>query len=154
MLFPDPAPPEQLSALEDLIEAWLADQVEENPAVAGVERIEGDRQWYVRLEGEEKATFGVVLTLGQRTLQYESYFMPAPQERAVELYEHLLRRNLKLYGCQFAVGEEEAVYLVGQLDVRWIDQRELDRVLGTVYLATEQFFRPAMRIGYASVFRS
>lgn len=153
MLFPDPAPPEQLSALEALIEGWLAGQVDENPAVAGVERIEGGRQWYVRLEGDEKATFGVVLTLGQRTLHYESYLMPAPQEQAAELYEHLLRRNLKLYGCQLAIGEEEAVYLVGQLDVRWIDERELDRVLGTIYLATEQFFRPAMRIGYASVFR-
>jgi hypothetical protein len=152
VLFPDPAPPERLAELEALIEAWLATQLAENPAVAGTERLAGAREWYIRLEGEQKATFGVVLTLGQRTLQYETYLMPAPQEQPAELYEHLLRRNRKLYGCQLAIGDEDAVYLVGQLDNRWVDEQELDRVLGTLYLATEQFFRPAMRIGYASAF--
>jgi hypothetical protein len=152
VLFPDPAPPERLDELEALVEDWLATQIAENPTVAATERLAGAREWYVRLEGEEKATFGVVLRLGQRTLQYETYLMPAPQEQAAELYEHLLRRNRKLYGCQLAIGDEDAVFLVGQLDNRWIDEPELDRVLGTLYLATEQFFRPAMRIGYASVF--
>ena len=152
MLFPEPASEERLVELTAIIEEWLAAQVADNPAVQGVERIEGERHWYVRLRGEEKETFGVVLELGQRTLRYDTYLMPAPQERAVELYEHLLRRNLKLYGCQLAIGAEDAIYLVGQLDVRAIDAAELDRVLGTLYLATEQFFRPAMRIGYASVF--
>lgn len=152
MLFPDPSTPERLAELEALVEAWLDVQEAENPAVAGTERLPGGREWYIRLEGEQKATFGVVLRLGQRTLQYESYLMPAPQEQHAELYEHLLRRNRKLYGCQLAIGEEDAVYLVGQLDNRWVDEAELDRILGTLYLATEQSFRPAMRIGYASVF--
>lgn len=153
MLVPDPASPERLAELEALIESWLAEQEAENPAVAGTERVGRDRQWYVRLEGEEKATFGAVFTLGQRTLHYETYLMPAPQEREADLYEHLLVRNRSLYGCQLAIGEEAAIYLVGQLDNRWVDEAELDRILGTLYLATEQFFRPAMRIGYASVFR-
>jgi hypothetical protein len=147
MLFPDPASPERLAALDRLIEEWLAAQLDENPAVDSVERIAGERQWYVRLRGEEKPTFGVVFELGQRTLRYETYLMPAPRADAAALYEHLLRRNGSLYGCQLVIGAEDAVYLVGQLDVRWIDHAELDRVLGTLYLATEQFFRPAMRIG-------
>jgi hypothetical protein len=104
MLFPAPASEERLVELTAVIEEWLADQVAENPAVQGVERIEGERHWYVRLRGEQKETFGVVLELGQRTLRYDTYLMPAPQERAGELYEHLLRRNLKLYGCQVAIG--------------------------------------------------
>jgi hypothetical protein len=152
MIFPEPASDERLAELTTLIERWLESQRTDNPAVLGVERIEGARQWYVRLHGEQKETFGVVLELGQRTLRYETYLMPAPQENAAELYEHLLRRNAKLYGCQLAIGAEEAVYLMGQLDVRAVDDGELDRILGTLYLATEQFFRPAMRIGYASVF--
>jgi Putative bacterial sensory transduction regulator len=153
MLVPEPASEEQLAALTTLVEDWLATQLAENPTVQGVERIEGARHWYVRLRGEQKETFGVVFELGQRTLRYDTYLMPAPQEHAGDLYEHLLRRNLKLYGCQLAIGAEDAIYLVGQLDVRAIDEGELDRILGTLYLATEQFFRPAMRIGYASGFR-
>jgi hypothetical protein len=158
VLFPDPSSPQRLAEIEALVERWLAIQLEENPAVVATERLATDsgsntgRTWYVRLEGEQKATFGVVLGLGQRTLQYETYLMPAPQEQHAELYEHLLRRNRKLYGCQLAIGEEDAVYLVGQLDNRWVDEAELDRVLGTLYIATEQFFRPAMRIGYAGAF--
>lgn len=153
MSHPDPATPEQLTACAALIERWLAEQAAENPAVAGVESLAGGRQWYVRLQGEEKATFGVVFELGQRTLRYDTQLIPAPIEGHAALYDHLLRRNAHLYGCQLAIGAEDAVYLVGQLDVRWVDEAELDRVLGTLFEATERCFRPAMRLGFASVFR-
>ena len=151
-MFPDPAGPEELEAVAALIDAWLADQVQENPAVEGMEQVVPDRQWFVRLRGEEKATFSALLMLDQRTLRYESYLMPAPQENQEELYAHLLRRNRDLYGVALVIGDEDAVYLSGGLDLRSVDEPELDRVLGTLYSCTEQFFGPAMRIGFASVF--
>jgi len=148
------ATPEQLDQLEALIDDWLAEQLAENPAVAAVDRGEpGERRWYVRFRGEQKETFTIWFTLGQRTLHYETYVMPAPIENHAELFEHLLRRNQKLYGAAFTIGDEDAVFLVGQLGVHAIDLGELDRVLGSVYQWVEAFFRPAMRIGYASVFR-
>jgi Putative bacterial sensory transduction regulator len=148
------ASPAALGALEVLIDGWLAEQLAENPAVAAVDRGEpGERRWYVRFRGEQKETFTIWFTLGQRTLHYETYVMPAPIENHAELYEHLLRRNRRLYGAAFTIGDEDAVFLVGQLGVQAIDEGELDRVLGSVYAWVEQFFRPAMRIGFASVFR-
>ena len=57
------------------------------------------------------------LTLGQRTLRYETYVMPAPEENAAELYEHLLRRNERLVGAHFSIGIEDAVFLRGELGV-------------------------------------
>jgi hypothetical protein len=78
--------------------------------------------------------------------------MPAPEERAGELYEHLLRRNLKLRGFCFAIGAEDAVFLIGEISVERIGEAELDRLLGSVYSYVEQCFRPAMRIGFASRF--
>jgi hypothetical protein len=144
----------QLDALESLIDGWLAPQLLENPAMAAVDRGEpGERRWYVRFRGEQKDTFTIWFTLGQRTLHYETYVMPAPIENHAQLYEHLLRRNLRLYGAAFAIGEEDAVFLVGQIGVHALDVGELDRVLGSMYVAVEQFFRPAMRIGFASVFQ-
>lgn len=146
---------ERLDALVVMIERWLQTQLRDNPAVAAVDHGEpGERRWYVRLRGEQKDTFTVWFTLGQRTLHYETYVMPAPIENHAELYEHLLRRNLKLYGASFAIGAEDGVFLVGQVGVPSLDEGDLDRVLGSVYAWVEQFFRPAMRIGYASVFRS
>ena len=56
-------------------------------------------RWYVRLRGEEKDFTTIWLTLGQRTLHYETYVMPAPEENQEQFYEHLLRRNAKLVGA-------------------------------------------------------
>lgn len=153
---PAPSTDAELDALEARISAWAAEQLEENPAVAAVDRDEesGERRWFVRLRGEQKDTFTIWFTLRQRTLHYETYVMPAPEENHGQFFEHLLRRNLKLYGAAFAIGDEEAVFLVGQLANSAIDEDELDRVLGSLYQWVEQFFRPALRIGFASHFSS
>ena len=96
--------------------------------------------------------FTIWFHLRQRTLHYETYVMPAPEENHAAFYEHLLRRNLKLYGAAFAIGDEDAVFLVGPARQRRVDDDELDRVLGSLYAWVEQFFRPAIRIGFASRF--
>ena len=147
-----PTSTEGLAELDAQIDAWLARQLEENPVVVAVERDEesGERRWFVRVHGEEKDVFTIWFHLRQRTLHYETYVMPAPEENHAALYEHLLRRNLRLYGAAFAIGEEDAVFLVGQLDNRAIIDDELDRILGSMYAWVEQYFRPAMRIGYAT----
>jgi hypothetical protein len=105
------------------------------------------------MKGDEKDVFTLRFWLQQRTLRYETHFMPAPEENQAQLYQHLLRRNARLYGACFAIGEEDAVYLHGQLDNTAITADELDRVLGSMYAWVEQFFRPAMRIGFQSKFR-
>jgi len=149
-----PASVEELDAAEAVIDAWLDRLQQEEPEwVAAVDRGEpGQRRWYVRLRGEEKDFTTVWFTLQQRTLAYETYVMPAPEENEAELYEHLLRRNRKLYGVAFTIGDEDAVFLVGQLPVALVCEPELDRVLGTVFATVEQCFRPALRIGFRSRF--
>jgi len=138
---------------EALISGWLARQLDENPILAAVDRDPELRRWYVRLRGEERDFTTIWFTLGQRTLRYETQFMPAPEENREDLYEYLLRRNERLFAMRFCIGAEDAVYLVGQLPVTAVDEAELDRIVGTTYATVEQYFRPAMRIGYASKFR-
>jgi hypothetical protein len=144
---------DELDTLGERIDAWAQRQRLENPTIAAVDRDPQARRWFVRMKGEQKDTFTIWLTLGQRTLHYETYVMPAPEENHELFYEHLLRRNLKLYGAAFAIGEEDAVFLIGQLSNASIDEDELDRVLGSLYAWVEQFFRPALRIGFASRFK-
>jgi hypothetical protein len=150
----EPSSDAELDALDARISAWLDEQLAENPVVAAVERDteSGERRWFVRVRGEQKDVFTIWFTLRQRTLHYETYVMPAPEENHAAFYEHLLRRNLKLYGAAFAIGEEEAIFLVGQLANAAVDEDELDRLLGSLYQWVEQFFRPALRIGFASRF--
>jgi Putative bacterial sensory transduction regulator len=148
-----PADPESLAVIESVIDRWLVAELAGNPAVLAVDAgVDGPRSWFVRMEGEQRGVFTVRLWLRQRTLRYETYFMPAPEENQGELYAHLLRRNSRLYGASFAIGDEDALYLQGQLDDRLVDADELDRVLGSIYAWIEQCFPPAMRIGFRSKF--
>ena len=151
------APPvssDELAILERRIDSWLATAAEANPAIAAVERGPSDsRRWYVRICGEEKEVWTIWFTLGQRTLHYETYLVPAPEENHAQLFEHLLRRNRRLTGLKLEIGPEDAVFLSGSTPVSQVTAGALDGILGSIYAATELIFRPAMRIGYASKFR-
>jgi hypothetical protein len=144
---------DELAALRLLIDNWATEQSDTNGLVAAVDRDPDLARWYVRLRGEEKSVTTVWLTLRERTLHYETYFMPAPEDNVESCYEYLLRANLKLFGMRFAIGAEDAVYLVGQMPLSAIDEDELDRIVGSVYAYSEQYFAPAMGLGYESKFR-
>jgi Putative bacterial sensory transduction regulator len=149
----DALDPAQLAELERSIDGWLAELLNEYDHIAAVDRDEGDViRWYVRMVGEEKDFTTVWMTLGQRTLRYETYVMPAPEENERALYENLLRRNEKLTGVHFSIGGEDAVFLRGEMATHLVDKDDIDRILGTVYATVEQCFRSLLAIGFASKF--
>ena len=141
------------AAAERVITEWLATAAAEHPYLANIERDPTVTRWYVRLRGEEKSVTTVWLTLRERTLAYETYFMPAPEENHAACYEYLLRTNTRLYGMRFSIGAEDAVYLTGQMPQEHVDAEALDTVIGAAYHYSEECFPTAMRIGYASHFR-
>ncbi len=143
-----------LARLATRIDAWLAEFAASHEVVADISRAQGDlRRWYVRMRGTEKDVITVWLTLGQRTLRYETYVMPAPEENHAAFYEHLLRRNDRLVGAHFSIGSEDAVFLRGEQGLDGLDHQDLDRILGSLYAYVEQCFVPALAIGFASRFR-
>jgi hypothetical protein len=144
---------DQLAALDARIDGWLAELAAEHEHIVAVDRTDdGGVRWYVRMRGEDKEFTTVWLTLGQRTLRYETYVMPAPEENAAELYEHLLRRNDTLVGAHFSIGIEDAVFLRGEMPVTHVTLAELDRALGTLYAQVERCFQALLRIGFRSRF--
>mgnify|MGYP003336227862 CR=1 FL=1 len=131
------------------IDEWLGTYKANNPLCLAVGRdADNDMHWYVRMQGEEKEFTTVWLTLGQRTLQYETYVMPAPEAEAASLNEALLRRNDGLVGAHFSVGAEDAIYLRGALPVGAVSAAEVDRILGTMYALVERHFRALVRLGF------
>ena len=145
--------PDVVAVFERRIDEWLAGFAATNPAIAAIDRGEGDEpRWYVLMRGEEKEFTTVWLTLGQRTLRYEAYVMPSPEENAEALWENLLRRNQSLVGHHFAIGIEDAVFLRGDLPLAVLTENELDRIIGSLYATTEQCFQGLLRIGFASRF--
>lgn len=139
--------------VEGEIDRWLEAFAAGASNVLAVDRGEpDDHRWFVRLAGEDKDITTVWLTLGQRTMRYETYVMPAPEANAEVLYEHLLRRNDRLVGAHFTIGQEDAVFLRGELAVSALTESELDRAIGTLYATVEGCFQSLLRIGFPRFF--
>lgn len=145
-LFDDAA----IARVERQIDEWLGRIRASYTNIEAVDRAEGDEiRWFVRMRGEEKDFTTIWLTLGQRTLRYETYVMPAPEQNAELLYETILRRNEKLVGAHFSIGVEDAIFLRGELVLSALVERELDRAIGTMYAVVEQLFWSLLEIGFA-----
>jgi Putative bacterial sensory transduction regulator len=143
----------ELVELERRVDGWLAELARAHEHIVAIDRSPDDEmRWFVRMRGEEKDFTTVWLTLGQRTLRYETYVMPAPEENAAELYEHVLRRNDKPIGAHFSIGVEDAVFLRGETPAATLSLDDVDRALGTLYAQVEQCFHALLRIGFASRF--
>ncbi|HNJ96541.1 MAG TPA: YbjN domain-containing protein [Ilumatobacteraceae bacterium] len=152
--------PPSLADYEAAIDGWLRGFARNpdgtaNPMFEAIDRGEpGDPEprWYVRMAGEEKEHITIWFTLGQRTLRYEVYVLPAPAENVALVYETALRRNDKLVGAHFAIGVEDALFLKGELPLAMLTEPELDRVVGSLWTYTEAAFPVLLRLAFASKF--
>jgi hypothetical protein len=151
--------PEERAALCAVIDEWGRRELAEDEAVVAVDRqaggdpVTGAPRWYLRLRGDEKEFVTVWLTLRQRTLHHETQFMPGPETNVEATWEYLLKKNADLMGMAFALGPEEAVYLVGRVPAEQVDDRELDRIMGASLAYTDECFPTAMTIGYEGRYR-
>lgn len=147
--------PPSLQECEASIDRWLRGFAAGNEMFEAIDRGEPgepEPRWYVRLRGEEKEHITLWFTLGQRTLRFEVYVLPAPQENAAAVYELALRRNDKLVGAHFAIGVEDAIFLRGELPLTSLSEAELDRIVGSLYAYVEQSFPAMIRLAFASKF--
>lgn len=148
--------PPTLQEYESSITAWLHGFAAENELFEAIDRGEpgesAEPRWYVRLKGDEKEHITIWFTLGQRTLRYEAYVLPAPTEHVADVYELALRRNDRLVGAHFAIGVEDAIFLRGELPLTALNEAELDRIIGSLYQYVESAFPALIRLAFASKF--
>jgi hypothetical protein len=139
-----------VDAAHALVDAHLWGPVLEQPSVQHVEYDPELRRWYVRFgcDGRDAAT--IYFDLHQRTLRYELYFLPSPEDEArrAELHGWLLRRNHDLYGARFSLGPDGDVYLTGRVALEHLTEDELDRLIGVLFELTERWFQPAVTIAF------
>jgi hypothetical protein len=139
-----------VDAAHALVDAHLWGPVLEQPSVQHVEYDPELRRWYVRFgcDGRDAAT--IYFDLHQRTLRYELYFLPSPEDEArrAELHGWLLRRNHDLYGARFSLGPDGDVYLTGRVALEHLTEDELDRLIGVLFELTERWFQAAVTLAY------
>ena len=153
------ASPEERAECAGAVLDWAALSVVDStgpvtaPAVLAVESDPDLDRWYIRLKGAEKDVVTIWLTVGQRTLRHVAHFMPAPETNLEQTYEYLLRRNSSLVGMRFCLGDEDAVFLVGEMPVTDVTVEEIDRIVGTSLEYVESCFPAAMTLGYARTYK-
>lgn len=125
--------------LEHRIDSWLADP---ESSVEYAEEVEG--RWAVRMRQEARDATTVWFTIGQRSIEYEAYVLPAA-EGSSELFEQALRRNMRAWRAHFALDQEGGLVLRGRLAEAHLTDLDLDLALGEIYDAIEVAFRPMLR---------
>jgi len=125
--------------LERRIDGWLADP---ESSVEYAEELDG--RWAVRMRQEARDATTVWFTIGQRSIEYEAYVLPAA-EGGSELFEQALHRNMRAWRAYFALDQEGELLLRGRLAQSHLTDLELDLALGEIYDAIEVAFRPLLR---------
>jgi hypothetical protein len=128
--------------LEERIRSWLDDP---ESTVEYAEEVEG--RWAVRMRQETRDATTVWWDVGERSLTFEAYVLPAPPNPE-EVHRQALVRNARGWRCFFAVDEEGAIVLRGRLADDRVSLDELDRVLGEIFETIELAFRPMVRAGF------
>ncbi len=128
--------------LEERIRLWLEDS-ESNVEYA--EELEG--RWAIRMRQETRDATTVWFDVGERSLQFEAYVMPAPPTPG-DVHRQALVRNMRSWRAFFAVDSEGAVVVRGRLAFGQVTLEELDLALGEVYEMVEVAFRAMIRAGF------
>jgi len=141
-----------------LIDAWAARELAAGGTLVAAERQDvtdrtASHRWLLRFKGEEKDFITLWLTFHQRTLHFETQFMPAPEANQLDVLTYLLRRNAHLIQMAFALGPEDAVYLVGRVPASLIDDDELDRIAGCSLMYVDDHFPTAMTMAFPDIYR-
>ena len=141
-----------------LIDSWTQEQLEDGSSLVAVEKVEvtdrtASHRWLLRFKGEEKDFITLWLTYHQRTLHFETQFMPAPEHNQLEVLTYLMRRNAALIQMAFAFGPEDAIYLTGRVPASLLDVEELDRMAGCSVLYVDDHFPTAMSLGFPDLYR-
>lgn len=135
--------------VESLVSSGGLVSYEEIPATTLDER---DR-WLLRFPGEDRDIIALWLTLDQRTVHYESQFMPALEAHEAEVLTYLMKVNAQLAGLSFAIGPEDAIYLLGRTPARDLDDTVLDAIAGAVLSSSNQHFATAMSLAFPGRYR-
>ncbi len=104
--------------------------------------------WDVLLQSYWKESITVSLELGDWNLRAEAFFMRAPEDNRAETYHLFLQRNLRSGLWRFTASGEGDVMLVALLPLAAVTEAELDRLLGTLVVVTDETYVPAMKLGF------
>jgi hypothetical protein len=112
-----------------------------------------ENTYLITLPGEAKQQTHCALIVGDHSLSINAFVIRKPDENKTGVYEYLLKKNVEMYLVAFALNELGDIYLVGKLPLSAVNEKEIDKMLGTVAQYSDSSFNPLLELGFSSAIR-
>jgi hypothetical protein len=119
----------------------------------GVDFDQEESTFLVTLKGEKKLQTHCALIVGDHSLSINAFVIRKPDENEDQVHHWCLTKNAAMYGLAFAINQLGDIYLVGRLPLDAVNEKELDRLLGSVLQYSDSAFNPLLEIGFANAIR-
>ena len=107
----------------------------------------------VTLPGEKKLQTHCALIIGDHSLSINAFVIRKPDDNEAAVHSWCMAKNASLYGIAFAINDVGDIFLVGRLPLSAVNEREIDRLIGTVLEISDTSFNPLLEIGFANAIR-
>lgn len=107
-----------------------------------------ERAWDLMVPSYWKESISASLTLFERSLRAEAFFMRAPEENAGPAYRLLLQRNGSSRLWRFAANEAGDTMLLADVLTGCVTEDLLDQLLGGLVSLTDETYRPFFTLAY------
>ena len=87
-------------------------------------------------------------TVGDLTVGFEAYLLPAPIHEVAAVYRHCLVRAYRSWPAALAIGPDGGLYVIGRIPLAALDAAHLDQAIAAVYEVVEMSFLPLIQLGY------
>lgn len=111
------------------------------------------KTFLITLKGEKKLQTHCALIVGDYSLSINAFVIRKPDENEAGVHHWCMTKNASMYGVAFAINQLGDIYLVGRLPLDAVNEKELDRVLGSVLQYSDTAFNPLLEIGFANGIR-
>jgi hypothetical protein len=119
----------------------------------GVDFDQEETTFLVTLKGEKKLQTHCALIVGDHSLSINAFVIRKPDENEDQVHHWCMTKNAAMYGLAFAINQLGDIYLVGRLPLDAVNEKELDRLLGSVLQYSDSAFNPLLEIGFANAIR-
>ncbi len=120
---------------------------------AGIDFEQDKNTFLVTLKGEKKLQTHCALIIGDHSLSINAFVIRKPDENEAGVHHWCMSKNATMYGLAFAINELGDIYLVGRLPLDAVNEKELDRILGSVLQYSDSAFNPLLELGFANAIR-
>jgi hypothetical protein len=117
---------------------------------------QGQGRWIVEVPGYVRRQLPVLVAASARSWSAGVFVLRGPEVLRhgdpAALHRHLLRRNLSLRLCRFALDADDDVVLSARMPVETLSADLLEAVLAELHETTESAFEALVHLGYPGVF--